>query len=1093
MAALVLSAVGSNLASNIAWSFVSAEFGSLGFISAAEALGGAVGSMIGSAIDQRILGGGGQNLQGPRLTELSVQSSADGAPLPVVYGTVRLAGNVVWSTGLAETAHRKKQGGGSGGGGSYTTYSYSTDVAVALCEGEILGVRRIWADTKLIYDIGTGASVATLVASSARAAGIRIYTGSETQQPDPLIQAAVGVANAPAFRGTAYVVFEGLQLADFGNRLPNFSFEVVRTGTASSWADRYLGTLPSGYGNWSNATYSDSSGVYAWQVRTWNISPTPSVVDVYLFPWGSSTPVLVKTISCDLAYPINTWVEMCPGYADTNTLGVPVPTSPYGLQLINFDGGVTALRPSAATDKAYAWCVHGNECVFSTGSGASAMLWLADLVTSAVVSLALPWTVSNICNWVGFSSAYIYASFEDSGSGSSHILRYDRTTLALVDDVASTTWLTASALYSFQVKITDDDWIYYSTASGYLTRYHVPTGTRETLGYENGMGQISPSGSQYKWTVHIDSSGQVFALWLSHYNAPATYNLGVFSANTLPQGTMDLQTVCEDLAARAGLSAAQTEAAQLASDVVRGYVVSRPMSMRAAIEPLAQSYFFDLAEQDGKIVAIKRGGASARRLVNDDLGVAESPDGDLVVLKRAQEVELPSEIQVTYLDIDNDFQVAMQYARRLPVEHQNVQQVQLPIVLTSQEAAAIADIALKAAWYARHGITFKTHFEGLPLNPTDVIDVPAFGYQLSARITGIEAGAPGIVAVSAVPDLAALYTSVVGAADPTGIGQDVSAYGATKAAIMDCALLQDVDNSLGWYVAATGYTSGWGGGAIYATPDNGATWGIGITVPSSAAATIGYATTQLGSADCRVWDKANTFTVRLYAGETLSSTTELAVLNGANAFALGNPSTGWEICQFKTATLNGDGTYTLSELLRGRKGTDWMAGLHQAGDVFVLLESAAIQWLSAVATDINATKLFKAVGNGQALESVSSDSLVYKGERSRCLSGCLLGGGRDGSSHIQFFWTRRTRVGGDWLDYSDAPVGETSEAYEAEVYDGAGYTTVKRTFTGLTTPYVVYSASQQTTDFGAPQSTIYVRVYQISATTGRGRVLQGSI
>src|SRR3546814_10976492 len=56
---------------------------------------------------------------------------------------------------------------------------------------------------------------------------VRVYLGSESQEPDPLVIASEGPADAPAYRGLAYVVFENLQLADFANRIPNLSFEVI--------------------------------------------------------------------------------------------------------------------------------------------------------------------------------------------------------------------------------------------------------------------------------------------------------------------------------------------------------------------------------------------------------------------------------------------------------------------------------------------------------------------------------------------------------------------------------------------------------------------------------------------------------------------------------------------------------------------------------------------------------------------------------------------------------------------------------------------------------------------------------------------------
>ncbi len=57
---------------------------------------------------------------------------------------------------------------------------------------------------------------------------MRIHTGSTDQDVDPLIEAKQGAGNAPAYRGTAYAVFERLPLADYGDRLPQVQFEVMR-------------------------------------------------------------------------------------------------------------------------------------------------------------------------------------------------------------------------------------------------------------------------------------------------------------------------------------------------------------------------------------------------------------------------------------------------------------------------------------------------------------------------------------------------------------------------------------------------------------------------------------------------------------------------------------------------------------------------------------------------------------------------------------------------------------------------------------------------------------------------------------------------
>jgi hypothetical protein len=92
-------------------------------------------------------------------------------------------------------------------------HSYSISLAVALCEGEAVRIGRVWADGQAL-DLST--------------VSWRLHPGSEEQAPDPLIAAIEGAEEAPAYRGTAYVVFENLELAPFGNRIPQFNFEVFR-------------------------------------------------------------------------------------------------------------------------------------------------------------------------------------------------------------------------------------------------------------------------------------------------------------------------------------------------------------------------------------------------------------------------------------------------------------------------------------------------------------------------------------------------------------------------------------------------------------------------------------------------------------------------------------------------------------------------------------------------------------------------------------------------------------------------------------------------------------------------------------------------
>lgn len=174
-------------------------------------LGGALGAFIGRQADQRIFGGGRR--EGPRLKELSVTTSSYGQPIPRQFGRMRVAGTVIWATDLKES--QDKTSGGKGQP-SITSYSYSASFAVALSSTPIARVGRIWADGTLLRggqdDLKVGGQM-------------RVYCGHGDDPVDPLISADKG-AIAPAFRDCAYVVFEDLQLADFGNRIPALTFEV---------------------------------------------------------------------------------------------------------------------------------------------------------------------------------------------------------------------------------------------------------------------------------------------------------------------------------------------------------------------------------------------------------------------------------------------------------------------------------------------------------------------------------------------------------------------------------------------------------------------------------------------------------------------------------------------------------------------------------------------------------------------------------------------------------------------------------------------------------------------------------------------------
>jgi len=192
------------LALSVAGQFVGGLFG--GPIGAT--IGRALGALAGSAIDASIFGA--RPTTSAPTGDITLQGSSEGGAIPRLYGWSRLTGNIIWATQLDEVT---QQSSGAKGTQTQTTTTYLANFALGLCEGQVARLGRIWADGDLLDLEGIT---------------YRFYPGSETQTADSLIEAKQGSGNAPAYRGLCYLVFEGLDLTPFGNRIPNLTVELCR-------------------------------------------------------------------------------------------------------------------------------------------------------------------------------------------------------------------------------------------------------------------------------------------------------------------------------------------------------------------------------------------------------------------------------------------------------------------------------------------------------------------------------------------------------------------------------------------------------------------------------------------------------------------------------------------------------------------------------------------------------------------------------------------------------------------------------------------------------------------------------------------------
>lgn len=511
--------------------------------------------------------------------------------------------------------------------------------------------------------------------------------------------------------------------------------------------------------------------------------------------------------------------------------------------------------------------------------------------------------------------------------------------------------------------------------------------------------------------------------------------------------------------------------------VVDGVTVGNLISPRALLDSLRAAYQFDAVESDGVLKFLARHGrATIATISTDDLVVGpDGPTGPVYRRIRAQETELPDAIKIRYGDQVRDDQPGTSEARRSSGRSNRIVEYAPPAVMADTRAREIAELELHGAWVARERYGFALPPSMLAIDPGDVLAFGPSGQPIRVEAVG-EAEARQIEAFEVDP-LAG------GTVDTDTTGGPVTppvAILEAQAVIIDGPLLQDEDTAHAPYVVAV-QSPFRSGVALWRSPsDSDFELDSVVQVPGA----FGSITADLYSGPVGVWDRQTTLYVDLTRG-TLISASELSVLNGANPVMVENQDGEWELLQFTTATPNGARSWILTGLLRGQKGSEHaMRDPVPAGARFVVLNHAVSQ-LSLPAGLVGQPLNWRV---GPADRPVSDPAysqvnLTLHGRGARPLSPVHLRARWQGDGDILLTWIRRSRIGADTWEPADIQLGEANELYEVEILNGA---TVVRTVIGLGAPGWLYRVSDQLADLGQPATSLEFRVYQISATFGRG-------
>lgn len=1001
-------------------------------------LGAIAGSVVGSALGSAVFPA--DPIYGPRLTDSRVGGASYGASLPFVVGVARVPGQIVWVSAIRE--QEVNQSAGKGGGPSVTNFYYYRDVAVALCEGPIAGVRRMWADGKLVYD-GTATAGASAVAASQQYINDRVtvYIGDEAQLADPTIEAALGAGNAPAYRGTAYVMFRDLVLTDFGNRIPNLTFEVVTSATLAGPRRLASGTAPFAWGGAARPLITSIDG--AARITDWNASRT--VVHAL-----TGAPLLTEgRDAVDAAYfPV----------LDSSTLALVMPT---------YDGG----RMYASLGSAGAEVLR---VVYSAGSPVN----LAAAVVGAVGSgnrWCAIWPCADRRHFVVLTRAgsvgapTAYVVFRYLGTGAPSVVRSGTISGSYgFNAIGSAGWGFAYATAQ-QAGMLDSDLVSLwtvTTNSGAVALATINTSTNVlTAGTVVFTGGDGVAATVDYCSIFADS-GICVAVGGS---TVAVYTRG----NALDVNSVPLQTALGRILDQCGVSASQRDLSAV-SGFLNGYLLAQQGTGRAALEPLLAAYQLMALESEGKLVVRPLTAEIQATIPADDL--AEREDGVFEPQVTREDLgDLPSTIQVRYYALSADFQEGLQAASRKTLANPVVETIELPLALTDAAAADLAQSALFRRHLSAQKVTFATGPKWAHYEPGDVLSVPVRGRALAVRVLKQTIDGSLVSFDGEVAD--ANVASQTGAAGTTNGAGTVTALTPTRMLLLDLPPLRDVDDAPGLYVVAAGYAAGWPGAAVFRSADSGATYDQ--VVGLGTAGTIGVAATVLGNwAGGNTVDEANSVNVTLLSG-ALSSCTQAQLYDGVNTCVLGG-----EILSFRDATLVSGTTYRLRGFIRGRKGTERGMTSHAANEFFALLNGAVV-WTPNAAADINQARLYKPVTLGRTLEVTTPQSFTSVGASVLPLAPVNLFIARGAANLFRIHWTRRGRIDAEWRDSVDVPLAEASELYDVEIWN-AGNSVVLRTFSNITAQFVDYASAQYTADFGAEPVQINVRVYQRSAVAGRG-------
>jgi len=1017
------------------------------------AIGWSIGGMVGG------LFGPTQRVQGPRLADLKLTASTYGAPIPYVLGHPRIGGQIIWGSDRREistTTSRRAKGGPKV---KSTTFTYEVDLLIKLSCNEMAGIRKIFINGELQWTSASDADYGSIAASGSLATRVTVYTGADDQLPDPTYEAAVGIGNAPAYRGALTIMLEGLQLGNSG-QIPNITFEVMQTAEDV--------------------------------VNTHEITVTDNAPWIY----AVGTPILSPEGS---TFMVGDWTST---YASTNIDVYQVASDGVINHLRRVNSPVSNVATSGSTDEPVFATYSGSVGYFTWADGTHTMTgnapwrfakyedWIllnpqgtglylhqingrdvVPVVAPVLAGATLPSATPNSIV-IRDDKGYVLQSNASSGNTVRSLYVYDLPAMTL-----SATIVTPAVARDSTLLISDDNGLYI-VSTPTLYRYDDDTTTwvaeRSIPDGYGGVGTYTNPGTGNSGAL-IDG-----VLYTSPFNPAASaseFQQVVIRASWVAAeaGERPLNEVVEELCVRAGVDDAFIDSSALSSHVVRAYAVT-PSTTRSVIEVLMQAYHFEAVCADA-LRFVSLGGAAAVAIDFSELG-ATAPGNfvEPLLLNERNDPEMPAHITIKYMNVINDFQDGAERSSRIATESNAEEFRELPLGLIPSEGKQAADFAANITQMSLTTVSFAVQLKHFNLQPTDVATVQdRDGSTYRVRITRAQ-WAKGIYQLEAVFDSASAVVSDGLTDEDYEENSQIRVPSSTIYVLGDWPLFRDEDDNIGHYWAATGAGEFWPGAALMKSTDDVVYQQVSQIEERGI---VGFAQTALGSySGPNIPDEGNSVRVNIGLSTTASITYEEQIEETTGAWMIGA-----ECVIARVATYISPGVYELKGLLRGRKGTEWAIGTHAIGEAVAYIQPAGIRRVGMDLAELGRDFFYRAVTFSKPIDSSPSQEWPNTGVSSKPYAPTNLDAERDAAAvTTTIFWNRRTRLSQAWW-LGNVPLGEETELWHIYRYTNGTYTT-------LAEPMVTSNTASYTF---AVSGTVYVRIAQVSARVGEGYFLQGAV